>query len=147
MSISNFLFYTYITIAVIIIIIVIGISNYMFILGNCKKNCINKNCGNDGCGGNCGICANEEVCDYYGKCCTPNCTILQQCGDNGCGGVCGICSNCNNSTGICNCTASYNTNKPCCGQDNRKNGEIQCPKDYPLCSGATNDTLGTCGKN
>ena len=57
----------------------------------CIPNCLNRECGADGCGGQCGACADTEVC-LGGQCnCKTLCDGADPCGPDGCGGSCGGC--------------------------------------------------------
>jgi hypothetical protein len=61
--------------------------------GRCQPMCEGKSCGSDGCGGECGSCADGDVCTLEGQCeavCVPSCEG-KVCGDDGCGGSCGEC--------------------------------------------------------
>lgn len=56
----------------------------------CTPDCDGKQCGPDGCGGECGTCAEGEVCLEEQTCCIPDCDG-KECGFDGCGGECGDC--------------------------------------------------------
>ena len=61
------------------------------------------------CGAEC--CAQEQVCDKQGACCTPVDCQTRECGDNGCGTPCGTCGSgmiCNSGFKCAGCAPETN---------------------------------------
>jgi hypothetical protein len=90
-------------------------------ISNCEPQCAGKFCGgDDGCGGDCGTCADEEVCGADFRCkpalCVPFCDG-RSCGDDGCGSTCGDCAAgtlCVTSTSTCEPFAACDHLAPVC---------------------------------
>jgi hypothetical protein len=86
----------------------------------CVPQCDGRFCGDDGCGGQCGECADGEVCTAGGRCqaenCVPDCGG-RECGTDDCGGTCGSCEGdelCVEETGQCGSFPVCNHDRPTC---------------------------------
>jgi hypothetical protein len=113
----------------------------------CTPDCESRACGDDGCGGECGACAEDQLCNLAGACldaiCTPSCDH-RSCGDDGCGGSCGDCSpgtQCGDGGG-CECAPSCDDRS--CGDDGCGGSCGSCA-DNELCSSGTCTCMPDCG--
>lgn len=99
----------------------------------CIPDCEDKVCGPDGCGGECGQCAEGDLCLVVGIClCMPQCQG-KECGPSGCEDVeCGVCPEdwaCT-ADGICDCLEDCEGKE--CGEDGCGGSCGQCPDNH-LC--------------
>ncbi|GAB4295233.1 MAG: hypothetical protein Kow0090_10090 [Myxococcota bacterium] len=111
----------------------------------CLPDCAGKQCGDDKCGGECGKCAENEICDGAQQCkCVPDCSG-KVCGGDGCGGSCGSCS----ANAICQdggCVCQFlSCGAQCCSSGAQCYGGACCMPDCEGKECGDNKCGGVCG--